>query len=39
MDDVCHQPTKSLYDMYMYGQHLNNIDNVRLCRESAETEL
>ena len=31
MDDVCHQPTKSLYDMYMYGQHLNIIHNMRFC--------
>ena len=29
VDDICHQPTKSLYEMYMCRQHLNSIDNVR----------
>ena len=37
VDDVCHQPTKSLYDMYMCGQHLNSIDNMHfvytMCRK------
>ena len=37
VDDVCHQPTKSLYDMYMCGQHLNSIDNMcfvyTMCRK------
>ena len=39
IDDVCCPPTKSVYHVYMCGQHLHGIDNVRLCRECAETEL
>ena len=39
MDDVCHLPIKSVYHVYMCGQYLHGIDNVRLCRECVETEL
>ena len=39
IDDVYPSATKSVYHVYMCGQHLHGIDNVRLCRECAETEL
>ena len=39
IDDVCPPPTKSVYHVYMCGQHLHAIDNVRLYRECVETEL